>query len=138
MNAVSINVCIIHYICTNRTSVEPVVLSDVETGLHCCLCFAGTFFKSCFMWAGCTGGTSNSLSTLAFFLARTVADCFWSEWANSCSISHRKGKKNEAETKAGCGVVICASVSLCSLKKKLLFSGLTQSCTFNTRGQGHD
>lgn len=40
MNAVSINVCIIHQRSTNRTSVEPVVLSDAETGLHHCLRFA--------------------------------------------------------------------------------------------------
>lgn len=39
MNAVSINVCIINHISTNWTSVEPVVLSDMETGLGYCLCF---------------------------------------------------------------------------------------------------
>lgn len=39
MNAVSINVCIINHISTNWTCVEPVVLSDMETGLGYCLCF---------------------------------------------------------------------------------------------------
>lgn len=39
MNAVSINVCIINHISTNWTSVEPVVLSDMETVLDYCLCF---------------------------------------------------------------------------------------------------
>ena len=37
MNVVSINVCIINHISTNWTSVEPVGLSDMETGLECCL-----------------------------------------------------------------------------------------------------
>lgn len=39
MNVVSINVCIINHISTNRTSVEPVGLSDMEPGLGYCLCF---------------------------------------------------------------------------------------------------
>lgn len=39
MNAVSINVCIINHISTNWTSVEPVVLSDMETGPGYCVCF---------------------------------------------------------------------------------------------------
>lgn len=36
MNVVSINVCIINHISTNWTSVEPVGLSDMETGLDYC------------------------------------------------------------------------------------------------------
>lgn len=39
MNVVSINVCIINHISTNWTSVEPVGLSDMETGLDYRLCF---------------------------------------------------------------------------------------------------
>jgi len=39
MNVVSINVCIINHISTNWTSVEPVVLSDMETAQDYCLCF---------------------------------------------------------------------------------------------------
>lgn len=37
MNAASINVCIINHISTNRSSVEPVGLSDMETRLDYCL-----------------------------------------------------------------------------------------------------
>lgn len=52
MNVVSISVCIINHISANWTSVEPVDLSDMETGLDSCLglrikgrCVIGSFLR---------------------------------------------------------------------------------------------
>ena len=81
MNAVSINVCIINHISTNRTSVEPVVLSDMETGLDYCL-DSGIKDSSmiCRFLHGCDSQVERPTAAgpkLFFFSPNwTVGDCF--------------------------------------------------------------
>lgn len=68
MNVVSINVCIIDHISTNWTSVEPVGLSDMETGPCPLSPLQNKRLPHCLLRLPLrgrgTGGTSNSFITL--------------------------------------------------------------------------
>lgn len=79
MNAVSINVCIINHISTNWTNVEPVGLSDMETGLAF-VCFHQTAkwcAASC-VWVSFAGGVWEPGYTFALFFTfeSEGGDCF--------------------------------------------------------------
>lgn len=140
MNVVSINVCIINHISTNWTSVEPVGLSDMETGLDYCLCFRIKDSRTmcsflCGGWY--TGGASNSLSAWVFFLTSREQEVIVLAGMSKYLFNFtRKGKENEEEMQAGSGVVFTYLFHCVS--QRLLFSLLKQYSILSTCGQGHN
>lgn len=138
MNVVSINVCIINHISTNWTGVEPVGLSDMETGLEHRLCFqsrrvCGLQFPSV-RWGGSQVERAVAFSPFPRFM-RAGSWLFRSEWANICSISHGKAKKNEEEMPAGSAVVF-TSLFHCVSREAVIWFAQTIRLTHVVKGTG--
>lgn len=139
MNVVSINVCIINHISTNWTSVEPVGLSDMETGLDYCLCFRIKDHKSRMICSFLGGGDTQVEQAIALVpwphFMRAGGDCFGQNEQIFVQFhTERQGKGGGNASRKWCCVYV--SVSLCC-SGKLLFSLLKQYSTLNTCGQGH-
>lgn len=111
MKAVSINVCIINHISTNRTSVEPVVLSDMETGLPCCLGF--TIIVGSMICRFLHGLRSEKSGRHTSAALPTEGGLIVFVWMGRLLLSFtQEGRENGEEMQAGSAVKFHLSVSL--------------------------
>lgn len=137
MNAVSINVCIINHISTNWTSVEPAVLSDMETGLDYCLCYRIKDSRMmCSFLCGCATqvewAIAAALWPFSSLYKKRGGGRLFLVWMDKYLLNFtQEGEKNEEEIQAGSCVVFTDQFHCVS--EKLLFRLFQQYWTLVVR-----